>query len=302
MVKLLLDHFFEDESSAVSNAVTCGYVNTIAQDERLRLSCALVNPTGLGVHNKMVLLEIDGRGYIHVGSLNGTELSNKGNREVALQVQSDEAYKLLADLFVRDTPSAAYLPLLFQNFQGAANHVLISEVLYDPPGPDDAEFVELANPTTERIDLGGYRLGDAVTPADFEDMRLFPPGISIIPRGTLVIATTATAFQAQYGRSPDLEIINSDVAVPDMQDDPAWGDPDALLQLGNSGDEIILLGPGGEPVDVVAYGVGNYPGVVSCALVPAFNQSLERFPYWRDTTDCTVDFRAWPFPNPGQLP
>lgn len=301
-VKLLLDSFFLEESSAVSNAVTCDYVNSIARSERLRLSCELVNPTGLGLHNKMVLAEIDGRGYIHVGSLNGTELSNKGNREVALQVQSDEAYDLLADLFVRDTPAVAYLPTLFQNFQGAANHVLISEVLYDPPGADDAEFIELANPTIEVIDLTGYRLGDAVNPTDFEDMRFFPPGVSIAPRGTLVVATAATAFLAQYGRHPDLEIIDSDAAVPDMVDDPAWGDPEALLQLGNMGDEIILLGPNGEPVDVVAYGVGSYPGVVSCALVPAFNQSLERFPYWRDTDDCAVDFRPWPFPNPGVLP
>jgi hypothetical protein len=261
-----------------------------------------INPTGLGLHNKMVLAEIDGRGYVHVGSLNGTEQSNKGNREVALQVQSDEAYAFLADLFVRDTPSAVYLPALFQKFQGAANHVLISEVLYDPPGPDDAEFVELANPTTEGIDLSGYRLGDAADPADFEDMRLFPTGISIAPRGTLVIATAATAFQAQFGRVPDLEIINSDAAVPNMIDDPAWGDPDALLQLGNTGDEIILLAPNGDPVDVVVYGAGSYPGVINCDLVPAFNQSLERFPYWRDTNDCSVDFRAWPFPNPGPLP
>lgn len=301
-VRLLLDSFFNEESSAVSNAATCDYVNLIARSERLRLSCLLVNPTGLGIHNKMVLAEIDGRGYIHIGSLNGTELSNKGNREVAIQVQSDEAYAFLADLFVRDTPSVAYLPTLFHNFQGGANHVLISEILYDPPGPDDAEFIELVNPTTEVTDLTGYRLGDAADPAHFEDMRLFPPGITIAPRGTLVVATAATAFYAQYGRNPDLEIINSDAAVPDMVDDPAWGEPEALLQLGNMGDEVILLGPEGEVVDVVTYGTGSYPGVTGCALVPSFNQSLERFPYWRDTNDCALDFRPWPFPNPGALP
>ncbi len=301
-VKLLLDSFFTDESSAVRNTATCDYVNSIARSERLRLSCLLVNPTGLGIHNKMVLVEIDGRGYIHIGSLNGTELSNKGNREVALQVQSDQAYALLADLFVRDTPSVAYLPTLFHNFQGAANHVLISEILYDPPGPDDAEFIELANPTTEVIDLTGYRLGDAADPTHFEDMRLFPSGTIIAPRDTLVVATAATAFQSQYGRNPDLEIINSDAVVPDMLDDPAWGDPQALLQLGNMGDEVILLGPEGEVVDVVTYGAGSYLGVTSCALVPSFNQSLERFPYWRDTNDCALDFRPWPFPSPGVLP
>ncbi len=299
-VRLLLDSFF-DTGTPTSNTATCAQVNAIAQNEALRLQCSLANPTGLGIHNKMVLVSLNGVGYIHVGSLNGTEQSNKGNREVALQVQSTEAYNLLADMFERDWPHAIQLPLVLNNFAGPVNRVLISEVLYDPPGMDDAEFIELVNPTAVPINISDYRLGDAVNPTDFEDVRIFPIGTIIQPDSTIVVATTATAFFEQYGYNPDFEITDTDPAVPDLIDDPAWGDPAAILQLGNLGDEVILRNPAGQIVDAIAYGSGNLPNDLSCPLIQA-NYSLERFPYWLDTNNCPNDFRAWPFPNPGTLP
>jgi hypothetical protein len=250
----------------------------------------------------MVLVSLDGTGYIHAGSLNGTEQSNKGNREVALQVQSNEAYALLADVFQRDWPHHLWLPVMVKNFQGPVSHVLISEVLYDPPGPDDAEFIELVNPTPLPMDISSYSLGDAVHLTDFEDVRRFPAG-TIIPSGeTIVVATTATAFFARYGFNPDFEILNSDPAVPNLIDDPLWGDPAATLQLGNSGDEVILRNPADQIVDAITYGTGSLPGIVACPLVSFPNYSLERFPYWLDTNNCALDFREWAFPNPGGLP
>lgn len=300
-VELMLDAFFDETASAVSNAATCNYVNSIARAERLSLQCELGNPTGLGIHNKMVLAQIDGRGYVHVGSINGTELSNKGNREMALQVQSDAAYAYLADLFSRDVTRSVFLPLSMGNFRGAVNRLLISEVVYDSPGPDEAEFVELVNPTAAAIDLTGYALGDAVLMTDFEDRRFFPPGTLIEANRPLVVTLSAVAFRAAFGVEPDLEIANSDPLVPDMLDDPAWGDPKAIFQLGNSGDEVVLW-RGSEIIDVVPYGDGGYPGNVRCELLVAPARTLERFPYWDDTNDCPHDFRAWPYPSPGRLP
>ncbi|MCA9958307.1 MAG: lamin tail domain-containing protein, partial [Anaerolineales bacterium] len=244
----------------------------------------------------------NGRGFIHVGSINGTEQASKGNRELALQVQSDAAYAFLAQMFASDWPDYVYLPLLFNNYVPPANYVLISEVLYDPAGPDDAEFIELVNPTSAPIDLSNYALGDAVNPTDFEDVRRFPTG-TILPGGeTLVIATSATAFFAERGFYPDFEIVNTDTAVPDMIDDLNWGDPATFLQLGNQGDEVILRDANDHIVDAIAYGLSTDPNSTLCPLVPAPNYSLERFPYWRDTNSCQADFRAWPFPNPGTLP
>ncbi len=300
-VDLMLDAFFDETASAVSNAATCDYVNAIARLERLSLRCELGNPTGLGIHNKMVLAQIDGRGYVHVGSINGTELSNKGNREMALQVQSDAAYAYLADLFSRDVTRSVYLPLSMANFRGPVNRLLISEVVYDTPGPDEAEFVELVNPTAVAIDLTGYALGDAVLMTDFEDRRFFPPGTMIEANRPFVITLSAVAFRTAFGVEPDVEIVNSDPLVPDMIDDPAWGDPKAIFQLGNSGDEVILW-QGSEIIEVVTYGDGGYPGNVRCELLVAPARTLERFPYWDDTDDCPHDFRAWPYPSPGRLP
>ncbi len=300
-VKVMLDAYFDNPASVTSNSAACDYVNNTAHNEHLNLTCTLGNPAGLGIHNKMVLANINGRGYIHIGSINGTEQSSKGNRELALQVQSDAAYALLADMFVRDQPQQLFLPVVLNQVQGPANNVLISEVLYDPFGLDDAEFVELVNPTAGSIDISGFGLGDALNPDDFEDVRRFPPGTILDSKHTLVVATTAAAFFDGYGLFPDFEIIDTETAVPELIDDPNWGDSAALFQLGNQGDEVILRDSIDNLVDALAYGSGNIPGQTSCQLLSAAGHSLERAPYWLDTNQCPQDFRDWPFPNPGQL-
>ena len=195
-----------------------------------------------------------------------------------------------------------YLPGIYHNYVGAASHLLISEILYDPPGPDSSEFVELVNPTPQLWDLSYYSLGDAVNPTDFEDVRRFPPGTMLAHGETLVVAISGIDFFAEYGVYPDFEILNTVTAVPDLLDDLGWGDPATFLQLGNQGDEVILRNAQDQIVDVVTYGVGNYSGVVGCPLVSLLNASLERWPYWRDTDNCLMDFREWPFPSPGVVP
>jgi len=54
----------------------------------------------------MILAEIDGQGWVLVGSLNGGEVSAKLNREMCLLVASDEAYQYLADIFWYDWRAA----------------------------------------------------------------------------------------------------------------------------------------------------------------------------------------------------
>ena len=301
-VRLLLDAFYDDERSPLSNQATCLYVNAIAIDEHLNLRCQRANPSGMGLHNKMVLAQIGGRGWAHVGSLNGTELSSKGNREVAVQVQSDELYRYLLRLFNADWPNRLLLPVVMHNHFTPPSVPLITEIMYDPVGPDDAEFIEIANPGMDAVDISHWLIGDALSPDDFEDMRRFPEGVTLHPRSALVIATTSSGFRARFGFPPDFEIVNSDPEVPQLIDVVEWGDPAAILQLGNEGDEIWLRDAQGNVVDAVAYGNGVFPGLISCDLLPAPGYSLERYPYWQDTHDCNADFRAWPFPTPGALP
>ena len=103
-VRVLLDAFFDNQdlTSPRSNLRTVEYLTAVAQAEGLDLQARRRNPTGQGIHNKMVLAQIGGKGWAVVGSLNGGEVSAKLNREMALLVGSDEAYAYLADVFWYD--------------------------------------------------------------------------------------------------------------------------------------------------------------------------------------------------------
>ena len=205
-------------------------------------------------------------------------------------------------MFEGDWTHNVYLPVQAANYRGFANHVLISEVLYDPYGPDETEFIEIANPTPLAIDLGGYGLGDAVLREDFEDVRRFPENTVLHTGGVVVVSTSAIDFFEIYHFWPDFEILDTTPLVANLIDDPDWGDTAALLRLGNQGDEVILRNELDEVVDVVTYGSGSYPGQPACPLLMSANHSLERFPYWQDSDNCPVDFRDWPFPSPDKLP
>jgi len=81
---------------------------------------------------------------------------------------------------------------------------------------------------------------------------------------------------------------------------PPWGTGEWHLR--NDGDQVLLLGCANAVVDAVAYGDAVYPGVVPDPGVGLYTHSLERYPPQFDTDDWSLDFRDWPFPNPGELP
>lgn len=68
----------------------------------------------------------------------------------------------------------------------------ITEVHYNPPGPDDEfEFLELWNPDEKEIDLSGWSI---------EGIRfVFPEGTRAGPREVFVVAKDPTAFARLYG-------------------------------------------------------------------------------------------------------
>jgi len=103
-VRVLLDAYFDNQdlNSPRSNLRTVEYLNSVAQAEGLDLDARRRNPTGEGIHNKLVLAQIGGQGWVIVGSLNGGEVSAKLNREMALLVGSDETYNYLEDVFWYD--------------------------------------------------------------------------------------------------------------------------------------------------------------------------------------------------------
>jgi hypothetical protein len=259
------------------------------------LQIRLGNPTDYGIHNKMVLARIGGQGYSHIGSINGSETSSKVNREVAVQVRSNDVYNYLEGVFDWDWNQSGY--------------VLISEVLYNPDGDDNGkEWIEIYNPTSQPVDLSGWMIGDALTVGQYGAGRYrFPNGTILQPYRLLTIAQLARMVDFR----PDFEFVFpdpslNDPTVPDMVPVANW---DGFgLQLANSGDQVILMDPTQRAVDVVVY-CGNvplcsvyYPGVSPYPGDIAAGHSLERRPPERDTDVCGSDMEDAQSPTPGQFP
>ncbi|MCS7287412.1 MAG: lamin tail domain-containing protein [Anaerolineae bacterium] len=300
-VRILLDEFFYREP----NSQTINYLQQVAHQEGLDLEAKLASPMGMGIHNKMVLARIGGKGYVWIGSINGSEVSFKVNREVGLLVESHQAYEYLASLFWTDWAAPygrfdLHIPLVLRDFRYPAD-LLISEVLYDAPGEDEGkEWVEIYNPTGQNINLSGYKLGDAQGRGLREGMYRFPDGSFMGPREVRVIAWTASGFYSLHGRLPDFEIEDTNPNVPNMIPYTSWST--GPWGLRNLGDEVVLLGPADSPVDVAVYGDGSFPGVKAHPGVSKAGRSLERFPPDMDTDDCARDFREASTPSPGHLP
>jgi cardiolipin synthase A/B len=117
-VRLLLDGAFAEPSDPRDNTATCAYVQAIAAAEHLDVQCRIANPTGAGIHNKMILVRAGGQGAVLTSSINGSENSAKANRELGVIVRTDAGYDYLAQLFWKDwglasTPEQrVYLPLV----------------------------------------------------------------------------------------------------------------------------------------------------------------------------------------------
>lgn len=109
-VYILLDSHYDDPGNVRGNTASRNYVDGIAASEGLQLYCRLGNPTGNGIHNKMVLVLACQNGYVHTGSINGSENSSKNNREFAIQVKSKAAYDYLANVFWYDWGGASGSP------------------------------------------------------------------------------------------------------------------------------------------------------------------------------------------------
>jgi uncharacterized repeat protein (TIGR01451 family) len=273
------------------NTVTVAYVNQIAYDEGLDLEAALGDPTFYGIHNKMVLVWLhDVGGYVHIGSINGSEGSSKVNREMAVQLRSDAVYVYLKEMFDLDWhwSQPIYLPMVMQDYTPPADHLLISEVNY----LGNCEWVEIYNPTAVTITLTGYKVGDAQNAGRYEGMYVFPAR-QMTPGEVIVVADDATACNLSY-MTVDYEMTGSHPGVPNLVKDPSWGD--GPFTLGNSGDEVLLLDSANHPVDVVVYGTGGYAGVVPHPGV-AWPDTLERIPANVDTDSCSHDFEPGWSPN-----
>jgi hypothetical protein len=176
--------------------------------------------------------------------------------------------------------------------------LLISEVLYDPLGPEpDEEWIEIYSVATDTITLSNYKVGDEEEQGGSEGMLQFPEGAFISPGQVIVVANKATAFFDVWGFTPDYEMDGSDEAVPDMIPYTAWAS--GKVQLGNSGDDVLILNGSDAIVNAMSYGDKTTFLDPSAPDVPA-GHSLERVPA-NVNTDTAEDWMDQEFPDPGKV-
>jgi len=101
-VRLLLDSFFDDAAALRSNRATVEYIQALAAAEGLDMAARLGNPTAGGIHAKLVLVRLGEARWSAVGSLNGSEVSHKLNREVMLLTDMPGVYERLLAVFAWD--------------------------------------------------------------------------------------------------------------------------------------------------------------------------------------------------------
>jgi cardiolipin synthase A/B len=306
-VRLLLDRYFDVPTETMSNAATVQYIESlraISPTLRANLEARLGDPALYGLHNKMFLFNLGGRKVVHAGSLNGTETSNKANREVALQVESSAAYGYLRSMFEYDWAfqPRVRLPLVAQNYIAPPNHLLISKVFYfgSTSTVTGSEWVQIYNPTAITVSLSAYKLGDQAVPGStgftVDGMWQFPSRAAIPPGQVINVATTGKGFFDKYTRYPQAAFFDSVNHVPLMTPYLKYTS-NISFALANTGDEVLLLGPDDQLIDGVAWGVGTLPGHVSCPFIDMQlyppntpNPSIMRAPLWKDTNDCPADF------------
>ncbi|MGC9399061.1 MAG: lamin tail domain-containing protein [Anaerolineae bacterium] len=314
-VRLLLDAYYDEPQHVNKNTATCVHLNAVAAAEGLTLTCRLANVTGLGVHAKVFLVDLGTEQWVHVGSLNGSETSNKVNREVAVQAASPALHAYLQEVFEYDWVRShgpmvhrVLLPLVFRDYAPPAAYPLFTEVYINPsnPGGGDEtlkEWMELYNPTRETFSLQGWTVGDALSEGDYGDGRYaFPEGAGLSPAQVVIVAACAGDFSAAYGRNPDYEWLGCDDNVPDLTPVGAWEGFGPAL--GNTQDEVLLHDATGALVDSVAWG-----GVARADVIPFVDfeapfptgGSLERSPAYSDRDDCSRDFRVRYTPQPGEI-
>ena len=164
--------------------------------------------------------------------------------------------------------------------------VVITEFMPNPSGSDaEREWLEIYNNGPAPVDVSNYKIGTSETMGDNEDMNQFPAGTVLAAGQAFVIALQAAPFTDFFGVPADVEIQDTNPAVPDMTAYPTWsGNPSAFLALANGGDQVLLLDGGDNIVDFIDYAVAtairstadNTPTLALAGSSAGNNESFER--------------------------
>lgn len=128
--------------------------------------------------------------------------------------------------------------------------VVINELMYDPPSGDSAdEFIELHNPGTQPVDVGGWKLRDAVS-------YTIPSGTQLSPGGYLVIAKDLIHMRSNYpGLSAAITLGNYGGTLANGGERLELTMPDEIASTNSSG--VLVTNRIHIPVDEVSYKSGG---------------------------------------------
>jgi hypothetical protein len=144
----------------------------------------------------------------------------------------------------------------------ATSRIVLNEVLYDAisDGPDaENEWIEIYNAGGQPVDLDGWQIADA------SSARVVPPG-RIDPGGFLVVAASPRFRDAYASFTGQVVVLGGRIGNG----------------LGNDGDTLSLLDPGGNMVDSLSWGDDASAFDPAVDDVPA-GHSIEREPAGADT-------------------
>jgi spore coat protein CotH len=157
--------------------------------------------------------------------------------------------------------------------------IVINEIMYNPAGGDNDEFIELYNPSaTEYVDMSGWQLSGV----EFT----IPPGTVLPPQNYLVVAKNDVQFRATYGSgifvvaqySGTLDSAGENLVLKDGQ-----GNVIDEVQYSNSGFWPVLSG--GQSLELIdASKNNNHPmnweaSALAGGTPGAINSMAGTFPY-----------------------
>jgi len=175
--------------------------------------------------------------------------------------------------------------------------VVINEVMYHPSGDDgddDLQWIELYNPGSQDVDVGGWILANHPLQGSIKSRDLvFPTGTVIPHDGYLLLVN-----DLDDGQDHDGEYFGTHWAVPAGVQVIEYGHDYPLLSLDRGGDDLHLSADGQKDTDVMWYGHGGEMGGGGASTVTA-GSSLGRKPNGKDSGDPAADFVEFSHPTPG---
>jgi hypothetical protein len=170
--------------------------------------------------------------------------------------------------------------------------VIVSEFVFNEVGSAaEGEWIEIFNNGSTAVDLTNYKIGDeealggtSATEALFQ----FPAGAMIGPGQVQIISGGATRFNEVYGFMPTYETAAFEASVPDMAIYSTWDPDGGIMNMSNTNDQAVLVGPGDTVVDAASWGntFAFNPGLAQPVLD---GQSYQRTNPYTDT-DTAADW------------